>query len=427
MEKQKGFVLISVLVITTITTMLALAQIKEIRLQERIGGNQQKEINARLAAERGVFDAFAYIKEQNAANTSNAEIEIELKKSSFSEDKDYSFSSVSIDATSNTFTLISMGKVNGAVAYLKTQIESVESSSVFDDALVTCSELDLKGTFDVDSYNGEKKGKYSETKNEFGEGNGNVTVMNNGASIGGSAIIDGTLTASGEIYGATKTNVTGGTKPETTSALGDCDPLDIANSMPTFSGSLSDFPSGGVFEASTAPETLDILDESRNVYVFHDLDLSNESIEINGDVTLYLTGDLKTFKTDFSLVGDSTLTIFVEGTTYIKTNSDILSDNFANNGKAPLAIYSSNTTDDAVYIQGNAEMYMKLYAPLGTVSMNGGTKIMGSVRAGELDVVGTSAIHYDEGLGDNGGSGEAASVAYNSVYYHYEGTGDTGA
>lgn len=50
-SKQQGFVLISVLIITTISTFVALSAIGENRLQERIAGNQAKEINARAKAE----------------------------------------------------------------------------------------------------------------------------------------------------------------------------------------------------------------------------------------------------------------------------------------------------------------------------------------------------------------------------------------
>ncbi|MFT6926519.1 MAG: Tfp pilus assembly protein PilX [Psychromonas sp.] len=83
MKQQKGFVLVSVLIITTITTMLAFSQFSENRLQERIAGNQEKEINARLAAEKGVFDAFVYIEAQNVLGTSNENIETNLNKTPY--------------------------------------------------------------------------------------------------------------------------------------------------------------------------------------------------------------------------------------------------------------------------------------------------------------------------------------------------------
>ncbi len=120
MKKQNGFVLVSVLVITSITTMLAFSQINENRLQERIGGNQQKELNARLAAEKGIFDAFAYIKAQNEAGNKNSEIAVNLE--ALSTGKDYSFPS--IELSGNTFTLVSKGIMNGAMSYLKTEIRS---------------------------------------------------------------------------------------------------------------------------------------------------------------------------------------------------------------------------------------------------------------------------------------------------------------
>ena len=43
-RSQQGYVLITVLIITIIATLVAFGGISENRLQEQIGGNQQKEI-----------------------------------------------------------------------------------------------------------------------------------------------------------------------------------------------------------------------------------------------------------------------------------------------------------------------------------------------------------------------------------------------
>lgn len=455
MKRQTGFVLVSVLIITSITTMLAFSQINENRLQERMGGNQQKELNARYAAEEGLFDAFEYIKAENAVGTSNADIETALGEPSFSEGEDYSFSSVTLDSSSNTFTLISKGEYYGATAYLKAQIEAVESSSIFDDAVVGCESVVVGGSSNIDSFEGASYATADPGTN------GDVSVVNGYAvvdsGISGSVTVSGDGTAvdskyvdaNGDIYLGNNVSVTGnivasgsfGGREEdvggdvTTGAsldLGECDPLDIASNMPTYSGTSSSFDaakkSTTVFNGTDAvgdvtPVTMEVLGESETVYVFDDFtsDDNNNTITVTGDVTLYIQGDMTIKNTTFSLANDSSsLTIFIDGNIVVNTGSTVFADEYvSDSGNVPLTVYSSNSDDTEIELGGNGEIYMNLYAPNEVVSYNGTAAIIGALRGKSVELSGTGDIHYDEGLSGIDNAGEATSASYTSVYYYY--------
>ena len=66
---NRGYVLVSVLVLALVASMVVFVSIRENQLQERMSGNQQKMINARLAAERGIAAALEHIKTQMASGT----------------------------------------------------------------------------------------------------------------------------------------------------------------------------------------------------------------------------------------------------------------------------------------------------------------------------------------------------------------------
>jgi hypothetical protein len=540
MKQQTGFVLISVLIITTITTMLAFSQINNNRLQERISGNQQKELNARLAAEKGIFDAFEYIKAQNLAGETNESIKADLEGWSTSDDN-YYFESIELDG--DTFTLTSKGEVNGAVAYLKTQITAIETnSSLFDAGVTGCDGVLVGGGGGtVDSYNSQK-GDYGEvladgTTNVTA--NGSVATINSGADItlSGTGEIYGSLTANGDISTGTSnaTTITGditageniqikgittsgdihaggdlyyknltlsdssssitvindisgtsfsGDSTQVTYAgtdntglfggptagivapdidLGECDPVDIATVMSNINSEIatdglttagspmasgtnfiftdSSVTADGAAVAGVSASSLDSLDadvvsglgsldKDTNVLIFNEsLDMTSKTIEISGNVTLFVDGNITTKNTTFSFTDPDTssLTIITTGNVTIDTSTDLFSNDTINSeGNAPLTVYSSyeSSADDdyALEVTANAEMYAKLYAPLGNLALGGGAQIMGAVRGKNVTVQDGTEIHFDEALSDfDDGLEEVTDPAsYSSIYYHYE-------
>ncbi|PKH01251.1 hypothetical protein CXF72_17715 [Psychromonas sp. MB-3u-54] len=382
MRPKKGFVLLSVLIITTIAIIFAFSQLDENRLQERIAGNQQKEVNARLAAEKGIFDAFEAIK----MGTSSSAITTELNRLSATNQSGYTLQDIvwSGDETDSTFYFVSKGIFYDAMAYLKTAINS-KLIGLFDDAIIACESVTIGGAALIDSYSG---GPYSAAT---------VAANGNVSAIGG---IDNVLYSD-------RDSIQG----EISEYFGECDPYNIAAVM-----------TGIVSEGGTVRTNFDISNDfiDGNVYFYDDFNIQNDDVLISGDVTFYITGNMTAKNTTFSLANDSSsLTIYIEGTMSIDTGSNIFENGYADSAEIPLTVYSSNNTVDAVTLAGNGEIYMNLYAPFGDVAYNGNAGIMGALRGKNVAISGTGGLHYDEGLAGIGDSGAPPLVSYSAVYYYY--------
>lgn len=204
---QKGFVVISVLLVTTISTMLAVSAIGENRLQERISGNQVKELNARSEAELGVFDTYRYI--QDNSTLSLSELNAAVPGRSISDQ--YTLSS-SIDGS--TLIITSEGLYRGAVAHLQAHILVDNSEGgTSPGGVVACNSITLAGSGKIDSYD-SREGEYdandanSEARVIAIEGDLNLTgntaiygdsTVNGNVTTVGSATFGGDLSASGNI------------------------------------------------------------------------------------------------------------------------------------------------------------------------------------------------------------------------------------
>ena len=73
MRKQSGFTLIKVMLMSTMASVVVFGALKETVIQERLTGNFQKDMNARLLAEKGVFTAAAELQSE-LENNPNPEI-----------------------------------------------------------------------------------------------------------------------------------------------------------------------------------------------------------------------------------------------------------------------------------------------------------------------------------------------------------------
>lgn len=62
MNNQKGVVLLSVMILTTMTSIIVLNSLRDNVIQERLTGNYQKKMNARLVSEKGILKPINYYK-----------------------------------------------------------------------------------------------------------------------------------------------------------------------------------------------------------------------------------------------------------------------------------------------------------------------------------------------------------------------------
>jgi len=196
-SKNKGFVAISVLLITTVSTILAVSAIQENRLQERISGNQIKEVNARSKAEQGIFDSYEYIQTQQANGFSAASISALLSSQSVS-DK-YALSA-DFNATENSILITSEGQYQGAKAYLRAEVVVVDEVTVVNEGtgssgVIACDSISLTAGGVIDSFD-SSQGIYS---NSTATSNANVMSINGDMNISGGVNLKGDLTVNGNI------------------------------------------------------------------------------------------------------------------------------------------------------------------------------------------------------------------------------------
>jgi hypothetical protein len=75
------------------------------------------------------------------------------------------------------------------------------------------------------------------------------------------------------------------------------------------------------------------------------------------------------------------------------------------NQPANLQIWGTKTSGvQSIQIAGNGALSAVVYAPQGSVTINGNGDVMGSVVANDITLVGNAAFHYDESLADFGGN-----------------------
>ncbi|MCE2595427.1 hypothetical protein K6Y31_11425 [Motilimonas cestriensis] len=198
-KAEQGYVLVTVLIVTIVATLVAFGGISENRLQEQIGGNQQKEINARMMAEKGIFATFSYIEQQNELNTDLDTIATgikTLKDVSAGVEGSYELLPADVKVNGAMLSFISKGTYRGATAYLNAQINVSSMQNIFENGVVGCDGIALSGSGKIDSYH-SGKGQYGGTNVDT---NASVMTINSNADISlkGDAPIHGNINVNGD-------------------------------------------------------------------------------------------------------------------------------------------------------------------------------------------------------------------------------------
>ena len=231
-KSQNGFVLISVLLITTVSTVYALSEIRDNRLQERIGGNQQKEINARAYAEQGALAGYAYIRSQNKAEVATDVIQANLAQYIQSLDVEHILVPNPVQrvemvgVSGATFTFVSQGSYEGATAYFKTEVDAIllSGESLFNDSVVGCDGVTVSAGGVIDSYR-STDGAYdpatANKKSTITTINDNADIdLSGGVNVKGSVDANGSVIAganaiTGDVTAQADISIAGGVSPET--------------------------------------------------------------------------------------------------------------------------------------------------------------------------------------------------------------------
>jgi hypothetical protein len=202
---RRGYVLVSVLVLSLVASMVVFVSIRENQLQERMSGNQQKMINARLLAEKGVYESIALLKNGLTQQSTTAQLQTSLTRT----EADYQVSNVNYNAP--IFSLISKGGYQDATAYLKANLAVDNGIAPFDAGVISCQTLEVQGSGQIDSYDPANGGYDRNTAGRHAD-NAKVEVLNPGASINkldGASPIRGDVKVNGSIEVQGSAEITG--------------------------------------------------------------------------------------------------------------------------------------------------------------------------------------------------------------------------
>ena len=202
---RRGYVLVSVLVLSLVASMVVFVSIRENQLQERMSGNQQKMINARLLAEKGVYESIALLRNGLTQQSTTAQLQTSLTRT----EADYQVSNVSYNAP--IFSLISKGGYQDATAYLKANLAVDNGIAPFDAGVISCETLEVQGSGQIDSYDPVNGGYDRNTAGRHAD-NAKVEVLNSGANVNkldGASPIRGDVKVNGNVEVQGSAEITG--------------------------------------------------------------------------------------------------------------------------------------------------------------------------------------------------------------------------
>ena len=170
---------------------------------------------------------------------------------------------------------------------------------------------------------------------------------------------------------------------------------------------------GAITNTESLPRAGDPVSADGYYYIEADsINFNNKTLTITNKVVLKLTNTI----TAIGIGGGSgALNIDTGAKLVIYTAGDIsIAGNGVMNGGTTAAtanqpascqIYGTKTTlVQDIKIAGNGALSAVIYAPFGSVKINGNGDVGGSVVANDITVVGNAAFHYDESLANFGGN-----------------------
>ena len=203
MKNSKGFTLITVLILTSMATLVVLSSLRDTIIQERLSGNYQKQLNARLMAEKGVYASMQQLNQQLLDQPSqsledlvNQSTHINgtggLDNTAFNADltinKD---GELVISSTGNRFE----GEANLEAIFEFVQTPGKTGNSPFSPGITGCSGISLSGSGKIDSYD-SSLGDYNAS---LSDGSQNISEHAFVQTLGGDSTI--ILSGNGKIFG----------------------------------------------------------------------------------------------------------------------------------------------------------------------------------------------------------------------------------
>lgn len=213
MKNTSGFTLVTVLILTSMASIIVLSTLRDSVIQERLSGNFQKKLNARLMSEKGVFSSIETLEIAMLADPTININDLIAHNSEVSGTGSLvsSIYNATIEIDSNGDILISSegtrfegeNQMQAIFEYVAGGGGTTSSASVFSNGITGCSGVAISGSGLIDSYD-SSLGDYNDT---LADGNKNTseesfvnTVNDSGdITLNGSGTIEGNVLSSSNL------------------------------------------------------------------------------------------------------------------------------------------------------------------------------------------------------------------------------------
>lgn len=145
--------------------------------------------------------------------------------------------------------------------------------------------------------------------------------------------------------------------------------------------------------------------DGKYYYEATQINFNNAALVIERNVVLKLTDPATSIKIgggsgEFSIKSGAAVEIYAPGDVDIAGNGIFNGGTTAATANQPIncQIYGTSPDKQSISIAGNGVLSAVVYAPMGSVKINGNGDVCGSVVANDITVVGNAIFHYDESL-----------------------------
>ncbi len=225
MNKNTGFTLVTVLILTSMATLVVLSTLRDSVIQERLSGNFQKKLNARLMSEKGVYASIESLTSDILADPNTTIDDLVAANSELSGTGELASSSYNASITlddEGNLVVSSQGNRFEGEEQMQAVFEYVHGTSggsetsAFSQGVTGCAGVAVTGSGVIDSYD-SSLGDYGDT---LADGNTNISdtafvntltdtghiVLSGGGAISGDVLASGDLTTRVDITGNVHTN-----------------------------------------------------------------------------------------------------------------------------------------------------------------------------------------------------------------------------
>ncbi|ALQ07901.1 hypothetical protein D172_007420 [Pseudoalteromonas sp. Bsw20308] len=222
MKNTSGFTLVTVLILTSMASIVVLSTIRDSVIQERLSGNFQKKLNARLMSEKGVFSSIEKLEAEILADPTITINDLIANNTQVSgtgslESSTYN-ATIKIDSNGDVLISSEGTRFEGedqmqAIFEFVAGQGGTTSDSVFSQGVTGCSGVAITGSGLIDSYD-SSLGDYNDTlddgsKNTSEESFVNTVNDTGDITLNGSGTIEGDVLSSSNLSIRQGADVTG--------------------------------------------------------------------------------------------------------------------------------------------------------------------------------------------------------------------------